>query len=173
MAVAERSRRRDGRPREAPTPTSTRMTSSTRRAGTRTTRGGSPTPARSSFSTAYPTGCTKVSVCKGRAPETSVRTLESQLSPTLVPEEILKDEDALWFSPNGLMLAYASFNDTDVGKLYYTEYVESTSSQYPSLQSLPYPKVSQILPCVAGNMSNTTTRILHNRHSDNPMYKRP
>jgi hypothetical protein len=58
-------------------------------------------------------------------------------------EEIFEKEEPIWFSPNGTWLAFAVFNDTNVGKLFYTDYAE-VNAQYPTVQSLPYPKVSLV-----------------------------
>lgn len=47
---------------------------------------------------------------------------------------------ALWWSPNGKFLAYASFNDTEVPVIEYSVYSEETL-QYPKTIKIPYPKV--------------------------------
>lgn len=40
----------------------------------------------------------------------------------LYEEEILGSSNAIWFSPNGTRLCYASFNDTDVDEMTYPYY---------------------------------------------------
>lgn len=59
-------------------------------------------------------------------------------------EEIISDTNAVWFSPDGKKLAYASFNDTDVNVMSIPYYGEpgNLDSQYPRAMNLRYPKVS-------------------------------
>ena len=37
-------------------------------------------------------------------------------------EEILSTNKAMYFSPNGIRMAFAQFNDTKVEEFYYTKY---------------------------------------------------
>lgn len=53
-------------------------------------------------------------------------------------EEVFASNGALWWSTNGVYLAYAEFNDTEVHRIEYTWY---GSEQYPETVSIPYPKV--------------------------------
>ncbi|KAF4520671.1 hypothetical protein B566_EDAN006347 [Ephemera danica] len=60
----------------------------------------------------------------------------------LYEEEILHGPRALWFSPDGSSLAYASFNDSQVGELQYSWYGSLDARlAYPETRSLRYPKV--------------------------------
>lgn len=54
-------------------------------------------------------------------------------------EEVLGTDAASWFSPNGRMLAFVKFNDTNVREAVYDVYGESDS--YPQEIHLRYPKV--------------------------------
>ena len=58
----------------------------------------------------------------------------------IILEEVLGTNKALWFSPDGTQLAYASFNDTEVLQIKYPWYGASIN-QYPIIHSIPYPKV--------------------------------
>lgn len=58
-------------------------------------------------------------------------------------EEILNTNSALWFSPDGTKLAYASLNDTLVGTVPVPHY--GAHQQYPTMYDLRYPKVSRCL----------------------------
>uniref|UniRef100_A0A8D0HJ49 Dipeptidyl peptidase 4 n=1 Tax=Sphenodon punctatus TaxID=8508 RepID=A0A8D0HJ49_SPHPU len=57
-------------------------------------------------------------------------------------EEMFGTHSALWWSPNGIFLAYAEINDTEVPVMEYSFYAEDTL-QYPKTIKLPYPKVSK------------------------------
>ncbi|KAF4796873.1 dipeptidyl peptidase 4 [Turdus rufiventris] len=58
-------------------------------------------------------------------------------------EEMFGTNYALWWSPNGKFLAYASFNDTEVPVIEYSLYSEETL-QYPKTIKIPYPKEKQL-----------------------------
>lgn len=60
-------------------------------------------------------------------------------------EEVFASNGALWWSTNGVYLAYAEFNDTEVHRIEYTWY---GSEQYPETVSIPYPKAGSTLPKV-------------------------
>ncbi|NXE46567.1 DPP4 peptidase, partial [Casuarius casuarius] len=62
-------------------------------------------------------------------------------------EEMFGTHSALWWSPSGNFLAYASFNDTEVPLMEYSFYSEDTL-QYPKTISLPYPKAGAKNPAV-------------------------
>lgn len=68
-----------------------------------------------------------------------------------IVEEVLNDVKAMWWSPNGLWLAYLAFDDTDV-RGYQLDHYESSSDssarQYPVLTSLKYPKPGTPNPIV-------------------------
>ncbi|XP_049834245.1 inactive dipeptidyl peptidase 10-like isoform X2 [Schistocerca gregaria] len=68
----------------------------------------------------------------------------------LYEEEILKSSGAMWFSPDGRYLLYATFNDTRVGELRYPWYgtAQKDRPQYPQLRTLRYPKVGTPNPVV-------------------------
>ncbi|KAM9284676.1 LOW QUALITY PROTEIN: dipeptidyl peptidase 4 [Cariama cristata] len=55
-------------------------------------------------------------------------------------EEMFGTHSALWWSPNGNFVAYATFNDTEVPVIEYSFYSEDTL-QYPKTIRIPYPKV--------------------------------
>lgn len=61
-------------------------------------------------------------------------------------EEVLGSGSALWFSPDGISLAFATFNDTDVKTASYFHYGQpgSLESQYSEIVNIRYPKVSDI-----------------------------
>ncbi|XP_060074300.1 dipeptidyl peptidase 4-like isoform X3 [Ylistrum balloti] len=54
-------------------------------------------------------------------------------------EEILASDHALWWSPEGSFLLYASFNDTEVRKYYYPLY-GSMEDSYGMQKRIAYPK---------------------------------
>ena len=59
-------------------------------------------------------------------------------------EEMFSTFRAIWFSPQGGHLAFASFNDTqvrDIQFLIYGEPGQYPRFQYPVVESIPYPKV--------------------------------
>ena len=59
-------------------------------------------------------------------------------------EEILSSSNALWWSPDGTKLCFATFNDSDVDVLQYPYYGSYTKIEnvYPEYLNLRYPKVS-------------------------------
>lgn len=67
-------------------------------------------------------------------------------------EEVFASNGALWWSTNGVYLAYAEFNDTQVHKIEYTWY---GSEQYPETLAVPYPKAGSTLPKVRLFVVNT------------------
>ena len=58
-------------------------------------------------------------------------------------EEVLGSGSALWFSPDGKVLAYASFDDTDVSTESFVEYGNpgDLNDQYSHTHNIKYPKV--------------------------------
>nr|XP_022912689.1 inactive dipeptidyl peptidase 10-like [Onthophagus taurus] len=61
--------------------------------------------------------------------------------------EILKTDHTLWFSPDGLYLMYATFNDSKVGEYTYTWYDSGNpKAKYPEVKSIKYPKVESNNP---------------------------
>ncbi|XP_025894386.1 dipeptidyl peptidase 4 [Nothoprocta perdicaria] len=62
-------------------------------------------------------------------------------------EEMFGTHSALWWSPSGNFLAYASFNDTEVPLIEYSFYSEDTL-QYPKTIRIPYPKAGAKNPTV-------------------------
>lgn len=65
-------------------------------------------------------------------------------------EEILSSNSALWFGPNGLRLAFATFNDSRVDTMNFPLYGRpgDLSFQYPIQQSIKYPKPGRFNPVV-------------------------
>lgn len=61
----------------------------------------------------------------------------------LITEEVLSSEIAMWYSPDGRYLAYASFNDTQVKDITFPHYGApgSLEDQYPTNVKIKYPKV--------------------------------
>ncbi|XP_014736369.1 PREDICTED: dipeptidyl peptidase 4 [Sturnus vulgaris] len=71
-------------------------------------------------------------------------------------EEMFGTNSALWWSPNGKFLAYASFNDTEVPVIEYSFYSEDTL-QYPETIKIPYPKAGATNPTVQFFIVDTTS----------------
>ena len=58
-------------------------------------------------------------------------------------EEMLGTNFALWWSPDGTQILYASFNDTLVGSFSFPKYGSLEEQlQYTEIESILYPKVS-------------------------------
>uniref|UniRef100_H0Z8Z3 Dipeptidyl peptidase 4 n=1 Tax=Taeniopygia guttata TaxID=59729 RepID=H0Z8Z3_TAEGU len=71
-------------------------------------------------------------------------------------EEMFGTHSALWWSPNGNFLAYASFNDKEVPVIEYSFYSEDTL-QYPKTIKIPYPKAGAPNPTVQFFIVDTTS----------------
>lgn len=60
----------------------------------------------------------------------------------LYESEILRQDHALWFSPDGQYLMYMTFNDSLVEEYSYTWYESKNPKvRYPKIKSLRFPKV--------------------------------
>ena len=59
-------------------------------------------------------------------------------------EEVLATDNAMWWSPDGSAILYASFNDTLVKEYSYPQY-GSPDNQYTHIESIRYPKVSTLI----------------------------
>lgn len=59
-------------------------------------------------------------------------------------EEILHNREAIWMSPDGHMMLYASFNDSLVEEMHISWFGEGNKALYPDIRSLRYPKVRNI-----------------------------
>lgn len=61
----------------------------------------------------------------------------------LIAEEVFASAVAMWYSPDGQSLAFATFNDTVVKDMAYFYYGTpgSLENQYPTQVKLKYPKV--------------------------------
>ena len=59
-------------------------------------------------------------------------------------EEIVNSNSAMWFSPDGRKLSFATFNDSTVDTMNFPLYGRpgDPTFQYPLQQSIKYPKVS-------------------------------
>lgn len=59
-------------------------------------------------------------------------------------EDVMYTGQATWFSTQGSYLAFATFNDTEVGTYSYYYYVDKSDPDdlYPELVDLKYPKVN-------------------------------
>lgn len=64
----------------------------------------------------------------------------------LYEEEILGQNNAIWWSPNGTRLAFASFNDSMVDIMTFSRYgsYHDFNNLYPFVESIRYPKVSKM-----------------------------
>ncbi|XP_018904753.1 venom dipeptidyl peptidase 4 isoform X2 [Bemisia tabaci] len=69
-------------------------------------------------------------------------------------EEVLASNSAMWFSPDGQKLAYASFNDTSVPVMTVPFYGAASSPkfQYPLPVNIRYPKAGRSNPTVNLNL---------------------
>jgi dipeptidyl-peptidase-4 len=74
---------------------------------------------------------------------------------------MFSSNEALWFSPDGAHLAYATFNDTLVDAIHYPLYGEPGYLQYPVLQSLPYPKAGRNNPTAKVHVFQTNNNTTH------------
>lgn len=66
----------------------------------------------------------------------------------LYGEKILQTNNAIWFSPQGNKLAYASFDDTKVASIEYPIYglYDDPNNIYPETASVKYPKAGKTNP---------------------------
>ena len=73
-------------------------------------------------------------------------------------EEILTSNKALWFSPGGGSVVYATFDDTDVGEISFSEFGGDDSEHdpppYPKVHTLRYPKAGTDNPRVQLKLMN-------------------
>uniref|UniRef100_A0A915KD68 Dipeptidylpeptidase IV N-terminal domain-containing protein n=1 Tax=Romanomermis culicivorax TaxID=13658 RepID=A0A915KD68_ROMCU len=72
------------------------------------------------------------------------------ISDWLYEEEIFESPVGLFFSKTGTKLAYVTINDTRVRKISFDIY--SDSDNYPETQSIPYPKVGELIPTITLNV---------------------
>jgi len=56
----------------------------------------------------------------------------------------LHSGEAIWMSPDGHMMLYASFNDSLVEEMHISWFGEGSKALYPDIRSLRYPKVCDI-----------------------------
>ena len=64
-----------------------------------------------------------------------------------VTEDILKRSNAIWLSPDGNKLVYATFNDTEVQQVRWKVYGDTSEGYldpYPKERTMYYPKVTEI-----------------------------
>ncbi|CAL1688983.1 unnamed protein product [Lasius platythorax] len=66
----------------------------------------------------------------------------------LYEEEILHSGEAIWMSPDGHMILYASFNDSLVEEMHISWFGEGNKALYPDIRSLRYPKPGTPNPSV-------------------------
>ncbi|RWS06757.1 prolyl endopeptidase FAP-like protein, partial [Dinothrombium tinctorium] len=68
----------------------------------------------------------------------------------LYEEEILSSSNAIWWSPNGIKICYASFNDSEVDLMSFTTYgqYEDPNNLYPTIEQIRYPKPGRPNPTV-------------------------
>ena len=56
-------------------------------------------------------------------------------------EEVLEDGKAVWWSPDGMKLVFAAFNDTGVEKIFLKDYGSwKRIDLYPLIEEIAYPK---------------------------------
>jgi dipeptidyl-peptidase-4 len=74
-------------------------------------------------------------------------------------EEVLGTGSALWFSPDGKKIAFASFNDTLVDEFIYFTYGNpgDLEDQYPTEVRIRYPKVGRKNPDVTTSIADLQT----------------
>ena len=66
-----------------------------------------------------------------------------------IPEDILKRDNAIWMSPDGTKVVYATFNDTNVQQVRWKLYGGEDNNDdhldpYPKEKFMRYPKVIKI-----------------------------
>ncbi|XP_066603437.1 inactive dipeptidyl peptidase 10 isoform X2 [Prorops nasuta] len=66
----------------------------------------------------------------------------------LYEEEVLYSAEAVWVSPDGHMMLYASFNDSLVEEMHISWFGEGNKALYPDIRSLRYPKPGTPNPTV-------------------------
>ena len=79
-----------------------------------------------------------------RSYSTETTARDGLMYSNLLPEEVLASGSALWPSPDGKKVAFASFNDTFVNHTVYFKYGDPTADkppQYPTPVDITYPKV--------------------------------
>lgn len=66
----------------------------------------------------------------------------------LAVEEVFSSATAMWYSPDGRHLAFATFNDTVVKEMAFVHYgvPGSLEYQYPTEFKIKYPKVRDSIP---------------------------
>ncbi|KAG8188062.1 hypothetical protein JTE90_009934 [Oedothorax gibbosus] len=83
----------------------------------------------------------------------------------LYEEEILKSNSALWWSPDGNQICFATFNDTNTGIYYYNWYGShnDTTNVLAQLKSMRYPKAGHENPTAVLYVVDvrSPSRILH------------
>lgn len=75
-------------------------------------------------------------------------TLYNGIPDWLYEEEVLMSDNAIWWSPDGSGIIYASFDDTEVRKYDMTIY-GPLKRQYVENKRLPYPRPGTTLPSVS------------------------
>ncbi|XP_011154777.2 venom dipeptidyl peptidase 4 isoform X1 [Harpegnathos saltator] len=75
-------------------------------------------------------------------------------------EEVFSSSSAIWYSPDGRYLAFATFNDTLVRDMEYTYYGApgSLKDQYPTQVRIKYPKVGTPNPVVSLSLIDLADR---------------
>ncbi|KOC62680.1 Venom dipeptidyl peptidase 4, partial [Habropoda laboriosa] len=81
-------------------------------------------------------------------------------------EEILASASALWFSPDGRHLAFATFNDSHVKDIVLTMYGDpgTMKDQYPAEVKIKYPKAGSPNPVVSLSLidlDNPSSKLVH------------
>ncbi|XP_012285991.1 prolyl endopeptidase FAP isoform X2 [Orussus abietinus] len=83
-----------------------------------------------------------------RVTDTAVPGILSNGLPDWLYEEILHTGEAIWMSKDGLMMLYASFNDSFVEEMHIPWFGEGSKALYPDIRSLRYPKPGTPNPLV-------------------------
>ncbi|XP_046680384.1 inactive dipeptidyl peptidase 10-like [Homalodisca vitripennis] len=89
-----------------------------------------------------------------RLTTTGSPTVSNGLPDWIYQEELMTSGRAIWFSPDGKSLVFASFNDSLVGQLKYPVY--GPKSLYPRIYSIRYPKPGTANPEVKLWLVNVT-----------------
>lgn len=76
----------------------------------------------------------------------------------LYEEEIFHNDDAMWWSPDGRYLAFVTFDNRHVKRMFIDYYPGATEELYPQKKTVPYPKVGERLPLVTLSVWNKESR---------------
>ncbi|XP_014681966.1 PREDICTED: dipeptidyl aminopeptidase-like protein 6 [Priapulus caudatus] len=78
-------------------------------------------------------------------------------------EEIIRSDHAIWWSPSGHKLCYATFNDTEVKPYYFPIYGDEMDP-YTTVKEMRYPKVNTLNRSTLTPKSNVTLSVFDTRN---------